>query len=81
MFPVSMGGNGRSGKSAADRIKLSATARDIPSEPPRKSLESFAGEDRFSFFSLSIHCRDNAYQLLRRAATYSLNYRYWYAHY
>lgn len=41
------GGNGRSGKSAADRIKLSATARDIPSEPPRKSLESFADEGRF----------------------------------
>lgn len=35
------------GKSTADRIKLSATARDIPSEPPRKSLESFADEGRF----------------------------------
>lgn len=50
---MSTGGNGdgreggRSGKSTADRIKLSATARDILSEPPRKSLESFADEGRF----------------------------------
>lgn len=49
-----MGGNGTGGSAgggksaaAADRIKLSATARDIPSEPPRKSLESFADEGRF----------------------------------
>lgn len=41
------GGKSAAAAAAADRIKLSATARDIPSEPPRKSLESFADEGRF----------------------------------
>lgn len=60
------------GKSAAtaDRIKLSATTRDIPSEPPRKSLESFADEGRFfGTLATSRHTHTRAHERLGRGET------------
>lgn len=80
---MSMGGNGGSGKSTADRIKLSATARDIPSEPPRKSLESFADESRF-FGTFASFARALTHALSRQRLStvtsthsFDFDYRYW----
>lgn len=84
-FLVSMEGNGRSGKSTADRIKLSATARDIPSEPPRKSLESFREGSFFRYFCilyLLIHALSRQRLSIITSNLLSFldfDYRYWHA--